>query len=71
MTKKLFIALVLTSGMQVACGGMEPPELEMADPDYLPSSPPSTWPDAADLGVVVSSEVLPTDDGPPPPDFTR
>jgi hypothetical protein len=51
---------------------MEPPvdrpELEPPAPDFLGTP---SWPDAADLGVVVSSEIVPSNDAPPPPDFAR
>lgn len=72
MAKKLFIALLVASALQTSCGGLEAPELglETADPDFLPGTP-AAWPDAPDLGVVVSSGLTPSDNRPPPPDFIR
>jgi len=63
-----FILLVLL-GTQVSCGGVDAGglEAETMPPDFL--STPS-WPDSPDLGVVVSSGIVPSDT-PPPPEFTR
>lgn len=69
MRTKLFLLVVI--GAQLSCGGMEAPPLEDVEslpPDMLQTP---SWPDAADLGVVVSSEILPSVDTPPPPDFAR
>jgi predicted small lipoprotein YifL len=67
-----FFAMVLAAlaVLQLSCGDQgpsnEPPaDLESLPPDFL--SPPSTWPDAEDLGVLVSSGVDPTSPRPPPP----
>lgn len=56
----------LVTGFALSCGGMPFDEpLEAPPPNLLQQS---RWPDAADLGVVVSSELDPTADIPPPPD---
>lgn len=67
MRTKLLWLLVVAA--QVSCGGELPvDDPEIAAPDLLATP---AWPDAPDLGVVVSSEIVPTGDTPPPPDFVR
>lgn len=74
MRTKLLTLMVFTAALQLSCGGMEPPPgspelgLETPVPDSLQTT---SWPDAADLGVVVSSGIVPSEDLPPPPDFAR
>lgn len=65
--------LLLTAVAQLSCGGPPPPDLEadLERPPPISAQPTSSWPDAADLGVVVSSEVVATEAPPPPPDFAR
>jgi hypothetical protein len=58
--------------VQLSCG--LPPragevDLEQPAPEALSPPPVSAWPDAPDLGVIVSSQVVPLSDPPPPPDF--
>ncbi|MEW5739105.1 MAG: hypothetical protein AB1938_09270 [Myxococcota bacterium] len=71
MRRALTLSIALLAGLQLSCGGEDvpldeaPPDVEALPPDFL--SPPSTWPDAADLGVVVSSGVDPLAPRPPPP----
>lgn len=70
MRTKLLV-VVLAACSQLSCGGeaSAPSDaVEAAPPDLLGAS---SWPDAADLGVVVSSEIVATDDRPPAPDFER
>lgn len=70
---KLLILILSVAGLQSSCGGTEADlgpieDVESGPPDMLATP---SWPDAPDLGVVVSSEVVPTDDVPPPPEFVR
>ena len=73
-TRLLFLMVVSAT---LSCGGMDlPPQggpdpLETPGPDLIESVSTSTWPDAADLGVVVWSEIVPTENVPPPPDLAR
>ena len=57
----------LAAAFAISCGGMPSDRGPLAapPPDSLQES---RWPDAVDLGVVVSSELDPTADVPPPPD---
>ena len=69
MSARLLLLMVLVTAAQISCGGGtegEPglPQLEAPAPDSLQTS---SWPDAVDLGVVVSSEVVPLLDPPAPP----
>lgn len=71
MRTKLYLLMVLACALQLSCGGMEAPGqlepgVEAPPPDLLQMT---SWPDAADLGVVVSSEIDPSAAIPPPPDF--
>jgi len=72
MRTKLSLAMVLASVCQLSCGGMQPgspePGVEAPAPVELQTT---SWPDAADLGVVVSSEIVPSEAIPPPPDFAH
>ncbi len=71
MRATFFTLLLGTALLQVSCGGeqLEPDDqIETPAPDLLEMT---TWPDAVDLGVVVSSGIDPSVDAPPPPDFVR
>ncbi|MCC6334267.1 MAG: hypothetical protein IT380_09805 [Myxococcales bacterium] len=71
MRRLLILLIAGLTALQLSCGGEDlpdeapPPDLQALPPDFL--SPQSTWPDAADLGVVVSSGVDPLAPRPPPP----
>jgi hypothetical protein len=72
--KVLLFTLVVVCG-PLSCGPMEGVELDV-DPlqpenPIVEPSQTSSWPDAVDLGVVVSSEVVPLADPPPPLDLAR
>ncbi|MDP1825222.1 MAG: hypothetical protein Q8L48_18330 [Archangium sp.] len=71
MPTKLFLAVMLfVATMQTSCGGTEEPELvlEAAAPDYLPSAVPH---EGLDLGMVVSSGIIPSANIPPGPESDR
>jgi hypothetical protein len=75
MKRKLFILTLIAACTQLSCGGVEV-DGELLEPHNEVHEPPtelvqSTWPDAADLGVVVFSEVVPLADPPPGPDLAR
>lgn len=65
--------LLLTAVAQLSCGGPPPTdrEADLERPPPISLQPTTSWPDAADLGVVVSSEVIAAEAAPPPPDFAR
>lgn len=65
--------LLLTAVAALSCGGQPPadPEADLERPPPISVQPTTFWPDAADLGVVVSSEVVASEAPPPPPDFAR
>lgn len=65
---------LLAIGLGLSCGGpLEGPSIAATPIDDAEIAPVdqlrySTWPDAVDLGVVVSSEIDPAAALPPPPD---
>lgn len=73
MRNRLFIITLLVSALQVSCGGPSelPLEEQLETPPAELLEPKTFWPDAPDLGAVVSSEIVATDTPPPPPDFAR
>lgn len=65
----LLLSMMLLSVVQLSCSAPEVvAETEAPAPEFLA---PAAWPDAPDLGVVVSSGVVPLAPPPPPPDFER
>lgn len=70
MRTTLFSGLLLAAALQLSCGGTEatPEVIETATPDFLPSAAPHQ---GLDLGMVVSSGIVPSENIPPPPVLDR